>query len=189
MNVPAYHIGVLKGYLSGQDAPTEVFVAAEALYMAAIQGPLRVDAIEAINLVAQAAERLAANVKHEPTTPVVVAASVEPPTKKVSAKDAEQSEIVLPVLTRRALEMASKKDGEAVAQAAVEDDFVKVEKFIKTKGITRCPPLGAAGSGNEAIAGTEQPKKRKEWSPEAREAAAERMRVRQAAKRSLNGHA
>lgn len=186
MNVPAYHIGVLKGYLSGQNAPAEIFVAAEALYMAAIQGPLRADALEAINLVAQAAEKLIASVAQEADVSGTVIAPIVPSISMSTAGIHEQNHVVLPEITRRALEMASNRGDEADSPT-MDDDATKIEEFLKTKGATRCPSLGAVGSDREVIAGLEQPKKRKEWSPEARAAAGERMRIRQASKRSPNG--
>lgn len=38
--IPAYHLGILRGFLLGQDAPVEVFAAAEALYLVAAREPL-----------------------------------------------------------------------------------------------------------------------------------------------------
>ena len=66
--LPIYHLGILRGYLSGQNAPTQVLLAAETLYLAAVQGPLRTDALEAIRLISDAAEKLTAQCNR----PVVV---------------------------------------------------------------------------------------------------------------------
>ena len=56
--IPLYHYALLKGYLAGQNPPSEVIVAVEALYIAAVQGPLRSDALEAIQAVKETAEGL-----------------------------------------------------------------------------------------------------------------------------------
>jgi len=178
VTVPLYHYALLKGYLAGQNAPNEALAAVEALYMAAVQGPLRADALDAIQAVKEAAERL------------VGMATVSPPVEVSVAKpelhivDLPQSaEFDLPPLTRRALEKVAEPVATPEAPGEPQTDEAKIAAFIAVKTFERCPPAHAAGDDTEVVVGPSEPKKRREWSPEARAAAADRMRSRQAEKR------
>ena len=64
--LPAYHYGILKGYLAGQNAPAEILVAAEALYSGSIQGPPNTELLEAIRHMTEAAEGLLARAQFSP---------------------------------------------------------------------------------------------------------------------------
>ncbi|WP_435007968.1 hypothetical protein P12x_005234 [Tundrisphaera lichenicola] len=176
VTVPLYHYALLKGYLAGQNAPSEALAAVEALYMAAIQGPLRADALDAIQAVKEAAERLAGMAATPPTVQISQAKT------ELRIDDQLQSaEFHLPPLTRRALEKAAERVTAPAASGQPQTDDDKITAFLEAKAVEQCPPAHANGDGHEVVVGLAEPKKRKEWSPEARAAAAERMRARQAA--------
>ena len=175
VTVPLYHYALLKGFLAGQNPPSEVMAAVEALYMAAVQGPLSTDALEAIQAVKEAAERLAGMAIASPSVEI----SRAKPEAAVVISSSE--EIVLPPLTKRALEMAAERDAAPESSGQPQTDEAKITAFLEAKAVEHCPPAHANGDGHEVVVGLAEPKKRKEWSPEARAAAAERMRARQAA--------
>lgn len=175
VTVPLYHYGILKGYLYGQNPPSEVLTAVEALYMAAIQGPLREDALEAIQAVREAAEKL--------TGMAVAPARLERPVTKpelpMNLPDTDEPE--LPPLTKRALEIASKHSNPPESASKPQTDESKIAAFLNERSAEQCPSGHALADKNGVVVGSSEPKKRKEWSPEARAAAGERMRARQAA--------
>lgn len=176
VTLPLYHYALLKGYLVGHNPPSEVMAALEALHMAAVQGPLRADALDAIQAVREAADRL---------TGIAVTAQpvkVSGPEPEIRLHDLpESAEPELPPLTMRALEKAA----ERIAQPEEpQTDEAKVASFLEAKQAEQCPPAHAAGEDHEVVVGPSEPKKRREWSPEARAAAAERMRATQARKKA-----
>lgn len=174
--VPLYHYALLKGFLAGQNPPSEVLAAVEALYMAAVQGPLRADALEAIQAVKEAAERLAGLATASPAVEI----SIAKPELRID-QPAKTVETELPPLTRMALEMAAGRADTSEAATQPQTDEEKISAFLDARVVENCPPAHASGTDQEMVVGVVEPKKRKEWSPEAREAAAERMRARQAA--------
>ncbi|MFO0949542.1 MAG: hypothetical protein U0835_00020 [Isosphaeraceae bacterium] len=177
--VPAYHYALVKGYLLGQAAPADVLVALEALHMAAVQGPLRDDALEAIQRVSEAAERLAARIEVVPTPAVARPAAPVPTVEPVVISG--PTEIELPPLTKMALERAKEREDAATPPAADDSDESKIAAFLRDKGATECPPTHASGGGCEMV--VQEPKNRKGWTPEKRAAASERMRAWQASRK------
>lgn len=184
VSVPAYHYALVKGYLLAQNPPSDVLASLEALHMAAVQGPLREDALEAIRLVSEAAEKLAARIETVPQpAPKARPEAVSSAEPGLTTRSLEK--IDLPPITQMAIERASKREDQPTPPATNESDAEKIASFLRDKGATPCPPANASGGGRETVVA--EPKKRKGWSPEAREAAAERMRNRQAAKNEARG--
>ncbi|WP_435018521.1 hypothetical protein TA3x_000495 [Tundrisphaera sp. TA3] len=156
--VPVFHYGILKGYLAGQNAPSEIIVAADALYAAATQSTLASDALEAVRLVTEAAEKLMARVESLPA-PAEQVVSIEP-----------SREIVYPeIVPSPAIELAPEPEPAEEPLAAREElsDQAKIDAFLEARA--------------NLPADKSTKKKRQEWSQAARAAAAERMRARQAA--------
>jgi hypothetical protein len=155
VTVPVYHYGVLKGYLAAQNAPTEILAALEALYAVSAHPPLAADLHDTLQKIMEAADRL-------PVSP-----SVQPQTEPT-----EPPEVELPLLTRKMLEKAQeRKETPPPAPAPKWEDPGEVEMapFEPNPSLRDDPaePLP-------------KPRKKHEWSPEQRAAAAERMRRTQA---------
>ena len=156
-----YHYGLLKGYLAGQDAPADILVATEALYVAASHAPLAAEALEAIRLVTEAAEKL---IKRVDSLPV-------PAEQVVSISSTIQSEPIRADVCPKVVPVVETKtdpEEEPTAARAEPSDRAKIDAFLETRA-------------NQPADKSTKQKKRQEWSPEARAAAAERLRARQAA--------